>query len=159
MEEEIYTKSLCYTWQWCHNERDGVSNHRRLDCLLNRLLRCRSNKISKLRVTGLCEENFPMTGEFPAQRASNTENVCIWGRHRFHSVNLQMGQWTKTLGWQGYTMNAFIDHTSSEKTSYRKTSRCLEVAPFGCWCDRLVMVKRNKLAALLTASNFREILL
>ena len=22
--------------QWCHNERNGVSNHRRLDCLLNR---------------------------------------------------------------------------------------------------------------------------
>ena len=25
--------------QWRHNERDGVSNHRRLDCLLNRLFR------------------------------------------------------------------------------------------------------------------------
>ena len=28
--------------QWCYNERDGVSNHRRLDYLLNRLFRCRS---------------------------------------------------------------------------------------------------------------------
>ena len=27
------------TLQWRHNENDGVSNHRRLDCLLNRLLR------------------------------------------------------------------------------------------------------------------------
>ena len=26
-----------YTLQWCHNEPDGVSNHRRLDCLLNHL--------------------------------------------------------------------------------------------------------------------------
>ena len=25
------------TLQWCHNEPNGVSNHRRLDCLLNRL--------------------------------------------------------------------------------------------------------------------------
>ena len=30
--------------QWRHNERDGVSNHRRLDCLLNRFFRRRSNK-------------------------------------------------------------------------------------------------------------------
>ena len=35
-------------------------------------------KKSKLRVTGLCEENSPVTGEFPAQRASNAENVSIW---------------------------------------------------------------------------------
>ena len=34
-------------------------------------------KTSKLHVTGLCEGNSPVTGEFPAQRASNTENVSI----------------------------------------------------------------------------------
>ena len=43
------------TLQWRNNERDGVSNNRRLDCLLNRLFRRRSKKTSKLRVTGLCE--------------------------------------------------------------------------------------------------------
>ena len=32
---------------------------------------------SKLRVTGLCEGNSPVTGDFPAQRASNAENVSI----------------------------------------------------------------------------------
>ena len=41
--------------QWRHYERDGVSNHRRLDNLLNRLFRRRSKKTSKLRVTGLCK--------------------------------------------------------------------------------------------------------
>ena len=41
----------------------------------------RSNKTSKLRVTGLCEGNSPVIGEFPAQRASNAENVSIWWRH------------------------------------------------------------------------------
>ena len=30
--------------QWRHNERDGVSNHRRIECLLNRLYRRRSKK-------------------------------------------------------------------------------------------------------------------
>ena len=34
-------------------------------------------KKSKLRVTGLCEGNLPGTGEFPTQKASNTENVSI----------------------------------------------------------------------------------
>ena len=40
--------------------------------------RSRSKKTSKLRVTGLCEGNSPMTSEFPAQRASDAENVSIW---------------------------------------------------------------------------------
>ena len=41
----------------------------------------RSKKMSKLRVTGLCEGNLPVTGEFPSQRASNADNVSIWWRH------------------------------------------------------------------------------
>ena len=44
--------------QWRHNEHDGGSNHRRLDGLLNRLLRRSSKKTSKFRVTG------PLWGEF-----------------------------------------------------------------------------------------------
>ena len=43
--------------QWCLNERNGVLNHQRLDCLLNRLFRHRLNQTSKLRVTGLCEDS------------------------------------------------------------------------------------------------------
>ena len=45
------------------------------------IFRHRSKKTSKLRVTGLCEVNSLVTGEFPTQRASNTENVSIWWRH------------------------------------------------------------------------------
>ena len=67
--------------RWRHNERDGVSNYQPHDCLLNRLLRCKSKKTSKLRVIGLCAGNSPVTGEFPAQMASNAENVSIWWRH------------------------------------------------------------------------------
>ena len=66
-----------------HNERDGVSNHRRLDCTLNRLFRHRLKKILKLRLTDPCE-NSPVTGEYPTQRDSNTEMypfdnvIMIW---------------------------------------------------------------------------------
>ena len=66
---------------WRHNGCDSVSNHQPRDCLLNRLFRRRSKKTSKLRVTGLCVGNSPGTGEFPAQMASNAENVSIWWRH------------------------------------------------------------------------------
>ena len=67
--------------QWRHNEHDGISNHRHLDCLLNCLFRCRSKKTSKLCITGLCEGNSPLTVEFPAPRASNVEYVSIWWHH------------------------------------------------------------------------------
>ena len=36
---------------------------------------------SPVRVTGFCVWNSPGTGEFPAQMASNAENVSIWWRH------------------------------------------------------------------------------
>ena len=70
--------------QWRHNGRAGASNHQPHDCLLDRLFRRRSKKTSKLRVTDLCAGNSPVTGEFPTQRASNTENVSIWWRHHKH---------------------------------------------------------------------------
>ena len=70
--------------QWRHDESHGVSNHLRLDCLLNRLFRQRSKKTIKIRVTGFCEGNPPVNG-FPSQRASSPENGSIWWRHRDNS--------------------------------------------------------------------------
>ena len=64
-----------------HNGRDGISNHQPHHCLPNRLFRCRSKETSKLCVTALCAGNSPGTDEFPAQMASNVENVSIWWRH------------------------------------------------------------------------------
>ena len=74
---QFYSSSL----RWRHNGRYSVSNHQPHDCFLNRLFRRRSKKTSKLCVTGLCVGNSPGTGEFPAQTASNAENVSIWWRH------------------------------------------------------------------------------
>ena len=71
--------------QWRHNDRDGVSNHRRLHCLLNSWFRRWSKKTLKLRVTGLCEGISLVTNEFPAEEASNAENVSIWWRHHVTS--------------------------------------------------------------------------
>ena len=67
---------------WRHNGCDGVSIHQTHDCLLNRLLRRRPKKTSKLRTAGLCAGNSPVTGAFRAQRDSNAENVSIlWCHH------------------------------------------------------------------------------
>ena len=41
------------TLQWRHNERDGVSNHQRIDCLLNSLFERRWKNTSKFCVVGL----------------------------------------------------------------------------------------------------------
>ena len=61
--------------QWRHNECDGVSNHRRLGGLFNREFRRRWKKHQSSVLLAFCERNSPVTGEFPAQRASNAENV------------------------------------------------------------------------------------
>ena len=91
----IYKYTISFYWQyflvsmhwhqiplrWRHNGHECVSNHQPRHCLPNRLFERRSKKTSKLRVTGLCAGNSPGTGEFPAQMASNAENVSIWWRH------------------------------------------------------------------------------
>ena len=85
--------------QWHHNECDGVSNRKRLDCLLNRSFRRRSKETSKHRVAGLCEEKYFVskyfvskitTGEFVSQRVSNAENVSIWWRHHARGNDVLM---------------------------------------------------------------------
>ena len=67
----VQARSIHCSLQWRHNKRDGVSNHRRLDCLLSRLFWRRSKKTPKLRVTGLCGGNSPVTGKFTSQTTSN----------------------------------------------------------------------------------------
>ena len=57
--------------QWCHNEQNGVSNHRRLDCLLNRSFIRRtkeaSNSASPAFVRGIRRRsvNSPRKGPVP----------------------------------------------------------------------------------------------
>ena len=82
------TKPVYYPLQWRHNGHDSVSSHQPCDCLLNDLFNRKSKKTSKLGVTGLCVGNSPETGEFPAQMASNAENVSILWRHHAKITNV-----------------------------------------------------------------------
>ena len=95
--------------RWRHNGRDSVSNHQPHDCLLNRLFRRRSKKTSKLRATGLCVGNSPGTGEFPAQMASNAENVSIWWRH--HAFNDFWSETSQILTQRKTSSKHFINNS------------------------------------------------
>ena len=108
---------------WRHNGRDGVSNHQPNNCLLNRSFRPRSKKTSKLRVTGLCAGNIPVNGEFPAQRASNAENVSIWWRHHVTKMNTKVVTVTRSH----YVMSlpwwlSWVDDTSHDTDGWPRIS-------------------------------------
>ena len=89
---------MAVTLQWRHNECDCGSNHQSHDCLLKSLFRHRWKKTSKLCVTGLCEGNSPVAGEFPAQRASNAENFRLM-MSSWVGVNLIFGACMSVNSW------------------------------------------------------------
>ena len=143
------------TIQWRHNERDGVLNNRRLDCLLNRLFRGRSKKTSKLCVTDLCEGNSPVTGEISTQRASNTENVSIWFPHsRFMQSKLLKVQgrqqdWNQTKpyilnGQRILESNASFEYWSK----YCATANTSLVTICNMWKDLATMLLLSRLFRL-----------
>ena len=92
--------------KWRHNGRDGVSNHQPHDCLLSRLFRHRSKKTSKLRVTGLCAGNSPVTHPVnsPHKRPVTRkifpfDDVIVCGFHR--SGNTEMS-WSHRVKYTPY---------------------------------------------------------
>ena len=91
--------------RWRHNGRDGVSNYKPHDCLLNRLFRHRSKRTPKLCFTGLCAGNSPVTSEFPAQMASNAKNVSISWRHH---VMTRKAFWITGPLWREFTSDRWI---------------------------------------------------
>ena len=124
----------CFTLQWLHNGCDGVSSHQPYHFLLNRLFKRRSKKTSKLRVTGLCERNSPVIGEFPVQMASNAENVSIWWRHH-DNYNLLENKVTATVytcgtgGWRAMPDQRVYQKV--EAADALTTDRCLGIDR--CW--------------------------
>ena len=109
----------------------------------------RWKKTSKLRVTGLCEGNSPVTGEFPAQMVSEMKNASIWWRH--HAL-CQSGSrtWQFTEVTKNFPLFVSCDQTALRKPlsvrlvrpSVRPSVRlsvCLSVTPFSlCSCRHIV---------------------
>ena len=67
--------------QWRYYGCNGISNHWCLNCLLNHLFKHRSKGNIKALLHWPLWGNSPVTGEFTAQKAINTENVSIWRCH------------------------------------------------------------------------------
>ena len=111
------------TLQWRHNEGHGISNLQPHDCLLNRLFKAQIKETSKLGVTGLCEGNSPVTSEFPAQRASNAENVSIWWRHH--------EQWDSKA--MIFTFDAFFDLHLNKRLSKQSWGWWFETLSRALW--------------------------
>ena len=150
---------------WRHNEPEGASNHQHHDCLLNRLFGHRSNKTSKLRVTGLCAGNSAETDEFPTQMASDAENVSIWWRHHGGNLSLyicclissismiitynnvlrlfqqKQSGWNSTLIKMGVTKN-ICSH------SVCHTKGCEETLQ-ACWLNRVIFHMPDDVSRLL----------
>ena len=86
----------------------------------SRLFRRRSKKASKLRVTGLCGLwDSPGTGEFPAQMASNMENVSIWWRHHGHWELLHARCWNFRIA-SIYALITLTSHDRRGVSNYKQ---------------------------------------
>ena len=129
------------TLQWRHNGCDSVSNHQLHDCLFNRLIRCRSKKTSKLRVTGLCEGNSPGTGEFPTQMTSNGENASIWWRH--HDICMKMCVFSVNVNIGVIYVSRMVNYRSLQNKSSDPFSNSKYEITYPC--PTLSVVLDNKL--------------
>ena len=71
-----------------------------LGCLFNHLLKLTTKKTSKHALLALCDGNSPVTGEFPAVRASNAEKS-------FHCIYtfIRLGSWRCTCLFAWFAIN------------------------------------------------------
>ena len=112
-------------------------------CLLSRLFGRRSRKTSKLLITGLCGGNSPGTGEFPAQLASNAENVPFDDAVMFFRENICIRNQTtlafvlmgrignkatliRVMGWSHWWRQAitYTNHDSIHRRIYVTWLQC-----------------------------------
>ena len=132
--------------RWLHNERDGVSNHQLHECLLNLLFRRRSKKTAKLRVTGFCEGNSPVTGEFPAQRATIAENVSIWWLHHGLFLSITFLHIEGCMCWTGpfefRWLKVYIHNPSyyHHQIGSIHLSHCCHIFPWLCVWDGCTII-------------------
>ena len=119
----------------------------------------RSKKTSKLRVTGLCEGNSPVTGEFPTQRASNAEDVFIWWRlHECVSVNklpaLRFQAFLRKNTWQQLTLQVPVCEQDRTWSSLCLHLRCYAIGSH-CTDYNQLVPPSDKMAAILADDTFK----
>ena len=105
---------------------------------------------SKLRVTGLCEGNSPVTDEFPTQRASNAESVSIWWRHLItYQERLRASSSAGRVRWH-LRASSRCQQDPWGPHQRRPASHCyVWTAPAGTSCDLHLNHKKPKPVILL----------
>ena len=94
--------------QWRHDEHDSVSNHKPHACLLNRLFKAQIKENIKAP-----RHWWPVTSEFPAQRASNAENISIWWRHHdIRDNNFSAGDCFRPTHWKAIINQRSLSNNS-----------------------------------------------
>ena len=165
--------AIFITLQWRHNGRDGVSNHQPYDCLLTLLLRRRSKKTSKPRVTGLCAGNSPH--KWPVTRKTFPfDDVIMW----YYNITIKpeicilLRQTQPTQSW-GLSQQHWIQRSTNDALlgwQVEVSGVCYHRAPLTSW--RSGTFRQTDLdatpwwgkstwdlsALLLLKQNFRQIL-
>ena len=72
-----------FSQQWCHNERDSVSNHRHFDCLINSLFRRKQQSSESLAFV----REIHRSPVDPLTKGQLRENVSVWWRHHDSFAN------------------------------------------------------------------------
>ena len=114
------SQACAVSFQWRHNECDGVSNHRCLDSLLN-------GSLAQIKENTKAPRHWPLWGEstggFPTQRTSNAENISIsWRHHGYGSVSLDyteqyLSTWLMQLLVTASVIGSYSSPVSSKKES------------------------------------------
>ena len=114
--------------------------------------RRRSKKTPKPRVTGLCEGNSPVTGEFPAQRASSAENVSIWWRH-----HASIGEFTRNYSKGGNTLPSSHNWYSKGVNFFIKLDKTYVLFNFSTNLTEIITLRyTNHVTAAMPIVYFRS---
>ena len=99
-----YQQIITVTSEWARSRLKSVASR----LFYSTVCSDADKKTSKLRVTGLCEGNSPVAGEFPTQRAGYAENISSWWNH--HGKHQRSTLLAYRVGMNTVTRNAFPHH-------------------------------------------------
>ena len=133
-------------------------------CLLKRLFSRRSKKASKLHVTGLCQGNSPVTGEFPhkgpvTRKMFPFDDVIMeWksfgemGPRTLRQPNLRKVR-RPTVPWKGRNESPLIDIHSSIKAIHQSVIDIMDIHNSNMDVYNPVMYIHNTITDIQTCRN------
>ena len=139
---KIKPRHTALSLQWRHNERHGVSNHRRLECLLNHLLRHIKERL-KARL------HSPLWGESTGHLIKGMQRwQMIWWRHH--------GSTEKSVGRQPVDFSAIGGFIFSRHVSWQcRLWRAFEFVGFQ-WIEIVLFVINTLSHWNETSRNFHR---